>query len=76
MKLPIRFPSEANKLHEEAEACRRLSVAERIRAIGRLTRACRALGGQSSEIGSRLRDEGHGRLKKHLQEMAKRNGTG
>jgi hypothetical protein len=33
MKLPIRFPAEADKIHEEAQAFRRLSPEERVRTI-------------------------------------------
>ena len=78
MNLAIRFPNEADKLYEEAQACRRMSVAERLRAIGRLTRACRALGGngQNAETNRRLRVERQQRLKDHLHEMAKRYGSG
>jgi hypothetical protein len=78
MKLPIKFPNEADKWHEAAEASRRMSVAERLRAIGRLTRACRSLGAPAgiSETDSRMRDEGHARLRQHLQEMAQQHGSG
>ncbi len=78
MNLPIPFGNEADKLYDESQAARRMSVSERLWAIGRLTRACRALGGnrQNTEVGQRLRDERHQRLKVHLYEMAKRYGSG
>jgi len=77
MELPIRFPNEADKLFAEAQACRRMSVPERLQAIGRLTRACRALAGngQNAETDRRLREERHQRLIEHLQELAKRYGS-
>ncbi len=78
MNLPVQFPNEADKLYDEAEACRRMSVSERLRAIGRMTRACRALGGNSQnfEANERLREQRHQRLKEHLHEMARHYGSG
>ena len=77
MKLPIEFCNEADKIYAEAQAVRRLSVAERVRAIGRLTRACQSLSNLSSnrDAAIRLREEDDDRLRRHLQEMAVRHGT-
>jgi hypothetical protein len=77
MKLPFEFPNEADKIYAEAQAVRRLSVAERVRAIGRLTRACQSLSSLSPQrdATSRLREEDDDRLRRHLQEMAARHGN-
>ena len=77
MELPIRFPNEADKLYTEAQAVRRLSVAERVRAIGRLTRVCQSLSKLSTNRAAaiRLREVDDERLRRHLQEMAGRYGT-
>ncbi len=77
MKLPIRFPKQAEAAYEAAQAFRRLSVLERLREIGRFTRACQALAQsmRRPDVSARLRDERHERLRQHLQAMARRYGT-
>lgn len=77
LALPIQFPDEADKICAVAQAVRRLSVAERVRAIGRLTRDCQSLSilSPQRDAAIRLREEDDKRLRRHLQEMAARHGS-
>ncbi len=77
MKLPVQFPNEADEIANAAEACRKLSIADRVRAISQLTRACQSLSSLSPnrDAAKRLREENDEQLRRRLQELAARHGT-
>jgi hypothetical protein len=76
MKLPYRFPSEADKIFEEAQAFRRLSPDERFRQIFDLIACGLAMLEQSPqrEAAERFRQQQEAEWQARLKEFFKRHG--
>ena len=76
LDLPYRFPNEADKIHEEAQAFRRLSPDERMTRILDLIGSGELLMAASPkrEVAQRLRERDEAEWQRRMKELIARHG--